>query len=99
MVAPSFRQSLRIFVHAFNSCASNTTPFASGMTQIIVLSGWVIELLVTSDMLYGDFGAIMREKSINGKWQVVFSEFYTGRDIADIMVNEEDLKVHKYIKR
>ena len=42
----------------------------------------------------GDFGAIMSEKSINGKWQVVFSEFYTGKDIADIMVAEDDLKVH-----
>ena len=26
----------------------------------------------------------------NGKWQVVFSKFYTGKDIADIMVKEED---------
>ena len=42
----------------------------------------------------GDFGAVMSEKAIDGKWQVVFSEFYTGKDIADIMVNEEDLKVH-----
>ncbi len=42
----------------------------------------------------GDFGAIMSEKPVNGKWQVIFSEFYTGRDIADIMVNEEDLKVY-----
>ena len=23
----------------------------------------------------GDFGAIMSEKAINGKWQVIFSEF------------------------
>ena len=45
----------------------------------------------------GDFGAIMSEKSINGKWQVVFSEFYTGKDIADIMVDEEDLKVHDFV--
>ena len=42
----------------------------------------------------GDFGAVMSEKSINGKWQVIFSEFYTGKDIADIMVDEEDLKVY-----
>ena len=28
----------------------------------------------------GDFGAIMSKKPINGKWQVIFSEFYTGRD-------------------
>ncbi|MGN0798422.1 MAG: hypothetical protein ACI4L7_02545 [Christensenellales bacterium] len=41
----------------------------------------------------GDFGAIMSEQPINGKWQVVFSEFYTGKDIADIMVYKEDLKV------
>lgn len=45
----------------------------------------------------GDFGAIMSEKSAIGKWQVVFSEFYTGKDIADIMVNEEDLKVHEKV--
>lgn len=45
----------------------------------------------------GDFGAIMSGKSNNGKWQVVFSEFYTGTDIADIMVNEEDLKLHNSV--
>ena len=45
----------------------------------------------------GDFGAIMSEKSINGKWQVIFSEFYTGKDTADIMVDEEDLKVYESI--
>lgn len=47
----------------------------------------------------GDFGAIMSKKSINGKWQVVFSEFYTGKDIADIMVNEEDLKIHEFVPK
>ena len=47
----------------------------------------------------GDFGAIMREKPINGKWQVVFSEFYSGKDIADILVNEEDLKVHESVPK
>lgn len=45
----------------------------------------------------GDFGAVMSEKPINGKWQVIFSEFYTGKDIADIMVNEEDLKIHEFV--
>jgi len=45
----------------------------------------------------GDFGAIMSETAIGGKWQVVFSEFYTGRDIADIMVAEEDLRVHEAV--
>ena len=47
----------------------------------------------------GDFGAIMSEKAINGKWQVIFSEFYTGKDIADIMVAEEDLKVHDSVSK
>ncbi len=45
----------------------------------------------------GDFGAVMSEKSINGRWYVIFSEFYTGEDIADIMVREEDLKVYEHI--
>ncbi|MBE5745795.1 MAG: hypothetical protein E7359_00700 [Clostridiales bacterium] len=45
----------------------------------------------------GDFGAIMSETQINGKWQVIFSEFYTGKDIANIMVLEEDLKVHDFM--
>ncbi len=45
----------------------------------------------------GDFGAVMSEKAIEGKWQVIFSEFYTGKDIADIMVREEDLKVYDKI--
>lgn len=45
----------------------------------------------------GNFGAVMSKSPINGKWQVVFSEFYTGKDIADIMVLEDDLKVHESI--
>ncbi len=47
----------------------------------------------------GDFGAIMSETPINGKWQVVFSEFYTGKDIADILVSEEDLRIHESIPK
>ena len=47
----------------------------------------------------GDFGAIMSETPIDGKWQVVFSEFYTGRDIADILVSEEDLRVHEAVPK
>ena len=41
----------------------------------------------------GCFGAILSEKPQNGKWQVVFSEFYTGKDIADICVNRKDFKI------
>ena len=47
----------------------------------------------------GDFGAIMSEEKIDGKWQVLFSEFYTGKDIADILVSEEDLKLHDFIPK
>ena len=50
-------------------------------------------------MKVGNFGAIMSEEPINGKWQVVFSEFYTGKDIADIMVAEKDLKVHESVPK
>lgn len=42
----------------------------------------------------GMFGVVMSEKSINGKWQVIFSDAATGRDIADIGVHENDLKIH-----
>ena len=42
----------------------------------------------------GDFGAVMSERTVDDKWQVVFSEFHTGKDIADIMVDEEDLRVY-----
>lgn len=45
----------------------------------------------------GMFGAVMSEESINGKWQVVFSEFYTGKDIAGIPVREEDLQIHELV--
>ena len=45
----------------------------------------------------GDFGAVMSKEAIDGKWQVVFSEFYTGEDIADIMVYENGLKVHDFV--
>ena len=47
----------------------------------------------------GNFGAVMSKTPINGKWQVLFSEFYTGKDIADIMVNEEDLKVYENVPK
>ena len=47
----------------------------------------------------GDFGAVMSEKSINGKWQVVFSEFYTGKDIADVLIFEGDLLVHEFVPK
>ena len=46
-----------------------------------------------------DFGAVMSEKAVDGKWQVVFSKFYTGKDIADIMVDEEDLKIHESVPK
>ena len=36
-------------------------------------------------------------KKIDNKWQVIFSEFYTGKDIASIMVDEEDLKVYEFV--
>lgn len=45
----------------------------------------------------GMFGAVMSEESTDGKWQVVFSEFYTGKDIADISVREEDLQIHEFV--
>lgn len=47
----------------------------------------------------GDFGAVISEKPIEGKWQVIFSKFYTGKDIADIAVLEEDLKVHQFVPK
>ena len=45
----------------------------------------------------GMFGAIMSEKKIGDKWQVIFSEFYTGKDIADLLVRENDLLVHDFV--
>lgn len=45
----------------------------------------------------GMFGGIMSEKPINGEWYVIFSEHGTERDIADIMVQEEDSRVHDRI--
>ena len=45
----------------------------------------------------GMFGAIMSEEKIGDNWQVVFSEFYTGKDIADILVRENDLLVHDFV--
>ena len=45
----------------------------------------------------GMFGAVMSDKPIDGQWYVIFSEFYTGKDIADILVYEEDLQVHEFV--
>ena len=36
-------------------------------------------------------GCVMSEYAIKGQWQIIFSEEGTGKDIADIMVSEEDL--------
>lgn len=41
----------------------------------------------------GMFGVIMSADKIEDSWQVIFSEFGSGRDIADIEVKEADLKV------
>ena len=38
-------------------------------------------------------GCVMAEYACNGKWGVIFSERYTGKDIADIDVHEDDVKV------
>lgn len=35
-------------------------------------------------------GCVMREYAIKGQWQIIFSEEGTGKDVADIMVSEED---------
>ena len=53
---------------------------------------------VKAGVKLGDFGAVMSDV-IDGKCQVVFSEFYTGKDIADILVNAEDLKVHNQVPK
>ena len=50
-------------------------------------------------VIVGDFGASMSEEPINGKWQVIFSEFYTGKDTSVIMVAEEDLKIHESVPK
>ena len=36
-------------------------------------------------------GCVMSEYAIKGQWQIIFSEEGTGKDVADIMVSEEDL--------
>ena len=63
----------------------------------------LVELIADRDtykkegVFKGMFGAVMCEKPINGKWEVIFSEFYTAKDIATLMVKEEDLKIHDFI--
>ena len=41
----------------------------------------------------GMFGVIMSEQKLCGKWQVIFSKFGSGKDIADLGIFEEDLQV------
>ena len=44
-------------------------------------------------------GCVMSEYAIKGQWQIIFSEEGTGKDVADIMVLEEDfILVQEYIK-
>lgn len=45
----------------------------------------------------GMFGAVMSGKAVNKEWQIIFSEFHTGKDIADISVKEEDLQIHEFM--
>lgn len=40
-------------------------------------------------------GTILDPRKINGKWYVIFTDFNTGIDIADLSVREEDLLVHE----
>ena len=54
---------------------------------------------ISAGVKVGDFGAVMSERAVDGKWQVLFSEFYTGKDIADIMVDEKDLRVHDSVPK
>lgn len=42
-------------------------------------------------VIKGMIGCIMSEQAINGEHQVIFSENNTGKDIADIMISEDDL--------
>ncbi len=60
----------------------------------------IVELLVDrpqyerAGVKKGMFGVIMDgEKVASDLWQVIFTMFYTGEDIADICVKESDLKV------
>ena len=57
------------------------------------------DIYTNAGVRVGDFGTVMSKTSSNGEWQVVFSEFYTGKDIADIMVDEKHLKVHSSVPK
>lgn len=41
----------------------------------------------------GMIGCIMSSYAIRNKWQVIFSDWETGDDIADITVHEEDMEL------
>ena len=68
-------------------------------SQSVVKEYDLVELII--DRLeyskYGVFkgmrGCVMSNCAYKGKWQVIFSEEGTGRDIADIQVREEDFKI------
>lgn len=47
----------------------------------------------------GMFGAIISEKKVRDKWLVSFGMAYSGEDIADICVKEEDLEVWEHAPR
>lgn len=49
------------------------------------------EIYLNENVRKGMRGCIMSEQAILGEHQVIFSEDGTGKDIADIMVLEEDL--------
>ncbi len=59
----------------------------------------IVELLVDrpcyerEGVKKGMFGVIMSKEKLGDTWQVIFSEFGSGNDIADIEVRESDLKV------
>ena len=41
----------------------------------------------------GDRGCVVASYAIEGKWQIIFTERGTGKDIADILVDREDFKI------
>lgn len=43
----------------------------------------------------GAKGAVMEEKCIDSCYYVIFTDYNTGYDIADISVHEDDLKLLK----
>ncbi len=98
-----------VFADAPKGLEFKTTEFLKGLNHLtsskLSLPKFkefdVVELTVENEAYAqhgvhkGAIGTIMEDKAINNKWGVIFSDAKTGKDIANLCINQDHLKLKK----